>query len=209
MEDVQDSITTSDRKPSKQIMLRLPEVTVERIDEYAGRTHSSRPDFITDAVRQYIHHVLYESAEVVEKMDSTGHSQEAMAVFFGEYMGECVFREFEDYRNSRKNRVSTRDVSVLISIPWGLDDLIARTIAATGLFKNNQELIKVSIEYMLRFMEEDEERLDFLGNFHSESDTRRALDEELRQLRKEIGPGREERRDERRGALLGVRAAVV
>ncbi|MDO5853816.1 MAG: hypothetical protein Q4Q62_07250 [Thermoplasmata archaeon] len=186
MVDGQESITKTERKPSKQIMLRLPEVTVQHIDEYAGDTHSSRPDFITDAVRQYIRYILRESTDLVFRIDAMDVSQAAKAAFYGEYMGQRVFSEFEAYRSARRGKATTKDISVLISIPWGLDAKITETVSATGLFKNNQEFIKVAIEYMFRYMSDEAYRLEFVGSFQSKTDTRKALNEELKQIRKEL-----------------------
>lgn len=42
----------------RKAMVCFPLAVVDRIDDFAGHTHSSRPDFITDAVRQYTAHVL-------------------------------------------------------------------------------------------------------------------------------------------------------
>ena len=167
-------------------MVRLPRSTAERIDDFAGDTHSSRPDFITDAVRQYIVHVLKESADVVIQVEGLEVSKQAKEVYFLQEMGNRLYPEFESYRKSREGNQKAQDVSVLISMPLGLQREMTETVESTGLFSGNQELIKISIHYMFGKMSEVSDLMEIVKGFQALPDGSKALEEELDEIRREL-----------------------
>lgn len=181
-----ESITEPGKKRTKQVMVRIPRSTVERIDDFAGNTHSSRPDFIIDSVRQYITHVMDEASFVVVSIEGLEVSKQAKEVYFAQQMGERLYHEFDSYRKSREGNQKIKDVSVLISMPIGLLRMISEVVGCTGLFSNNQEFIKVSVHYMFRQMSEIRDRMEIVESFQAMSDGRKALEEELEQIRMEL-----------------------
>ncbi len=186
MTDGNENLTKSEGKKTKQVMVRLPRCTVERIDDFAGYTHSSRPDFITDAVRQYIRHILEESSRITVRLEDLEVSKDAKDLYFTEQMGYVMYDEYESYRKSRENDSSTKDVSVLVSMPVGLDEKIRETMSATGLFSSNQEFIKVAVEYLFILMDEVKNNLETVKEFQALPEGSRALEEELEEIRKEL-----------------------
>lgn len=169
----------------KKVMVRLSRSTVDRIDDYAGNTHSSRPDFITDAVRQYGIHVLRESVQVISRVDVLDVSKQAKEVYYTQQMSERLYREMDAYRKSREGTQRSQDVSILVTMPAGLHGMIADIVAVTGIFSGIQEFIKVSVHHMFWQMGEYTYLIEEIGAFQSNGDGK-ALEDELEQIRREL-----------------------
>lgn len=189
MSDWNGCITETKKKKNKQVMVRIPRTTAERIDRYAGNTHSSRPDFIIDSIRQYIAHVADMASSVIVQMNNLDVSKQAKEVYFVQYMNEQLGTEFDSYRNARGLDQKTQEVSVLISVPVGLQNQITELVRSTGLFSGNQEFIKVSVHYMFRKMSETMDRMDIVDRFQTVQDDEKALEEELELIKKELRVG--------------------
>ena len=185
---------TSEDGGIRKVMVRLPPAVVDRIDDFAGHTHSSRPDFITDAVRQYVVHVLRESVHVITDIEGLEVSKQAKEMYFARRMMECLYEEMNGYRMSREGTQRVRDVSILISMPAGLVAMVTDTVEATGLFSGNQEFIKVSVWYMFRQMGECGYLLEEVAGFMSSPEGSTSLEEELERIRRELGGERSRRR---------------
>lgn len=181
-----EKLTDSESRKTKQVMVRLPRSTAERIDDFAGDTHSSRPDFITDSVRQFIDHVLKESASVIVQIEDLEVSKQAKEVYFMQQMGNRLYPEFDAYQKSKQGNQKGQDVSVLISMPTGLQRMITDVVESTGLFSGNQEFIKVSIYYLLSKLSEIGSMMEIVRDFQAMPDGSKALEEELEQIRKEL-----------------------
>ena len=186
MMDENGNLTESGGKKNKQVMVRIPRTTMDRIDDFASDTHSSRPDLITDSVRQYITHVMNETSSVIVQIEDLDVSKQAKEVYFTQQMGERLFTEFEAYRKSKAGNQKTQDVSVLISMPLGLQKMISDVVKSTGLFSSNQEFIKVSVYYMFYQMSEIRNRMEIVERFQAMPDGKKALEEELEQIKKEL-----------------------
>lgn len=182
--DGNGKLTVSEGKRTKGVMVRLPKLTVERIDDFAGDTHSSRPDFIEDAVRQYIQHVISESSRVISSLEGLEVSKQAKEVYFIQEMGRVLYHEMDGYRNSKGNRM--QEISVLVSMPVGLQRMITDTVEFTGLFGGNQEFIKTAIHFMFDRMGSIKADLEAVAEFQSMPNGSRALEEELEQIRREL-----------------------
>ena len=187
MAEGKGKVTDSDGKRTKQVMVRFPKYTVERIDDYAGDTHSSRPDFVIDSVRQYIPHIVHEAALVITEIEGVDVSSQAKGMFFYERMSERIFQEIESYRKSKESSPKGQDVSVLISIPVGLNASIFRIVESTGFFSSNQELIKTAVHWMFTNLESVRDGMSLISGFNSSIDGKKSLEEELRKLRAEVG----------------------
>ena len=185
MTEGKGKVTDSNGRRTKQIMVRFPKYTVERIDDYAGYTHSSRPDFVIDSVRQYIPHIIMESATVITEIEGVDVSRQAKDLFFIERMGERMFSETESYRKSKESSPKGQDVSVLVSFPTGLNDMILRTVSSMGLFSSNQELIKIAVHWMFGHMKDVQDCMGHVTGFCS-VDNKKMLEIELRKLRLEL-----------------------
>lgn len=186
MAEGKGKVTDSDGKRTKQVMVRFPKYTVERIDDYAGDTHSSRPDFVIDSVRQYISHIVREAVTVITEIETVDVSRRAKDLFFFERMGERMFPETESYRKSKESSPKGQDVSVLVSFPTGLNDKILRTVESTSLFSSNQELIKTAVHWMLSHIDDVEKGLEVVSEFQSTKDNGKVLERELERIRKEL-----------------------
>ena len=186
MAEGKEKVTDSDGKRTKQVMVRFPKYTVERIDDYAGDTHSSRPDFVIDSVRQYIPHIVREAATVITEIEGVDVSRQAKDMFFIERMGERMFPETESYRKSKESSPKGQDVSVLVSFPTGLNDMILKTVDFTTLFSSNQELIKTAVHWMLNHVDDVEKALEVISEFQSTKDNGKTLENELERIRNEL-----------------------
>ena len=105
---------------------------------------------------------------------------------FIERMGERMFPETESYRKSKESSPKGQDVSVLVSFPMGLNDMILRTVEFTTLFSSNQELIKTAVHWMLNHMDDVEEALEVISEFQSTKDNGKTLENELERIRNEL-----------------------
>lgn len=182
-----NGVLTSDVSSGpKKVMVRLSKFTVDRIDDYAGHTHSSRPDFIIDAVRQYTIHVLRESVDVISHIDGMGVSKQAKDVYFAQQMSERLYPEMDSYRRSREGASRVQDISVLVTMPMGMHRTIIGIVGSTGLFTGMQEFIKVSVEFMFRQMDEMDALMEEVTGFQSSPEAGRSLEEELEQIRREL-----------------------
>ena len=85
-------------------------------------------------------------------------------------------------------------MSILISMPAGLVRMVTDTVEATGLFGGNQEFIKVSVWYMFRQMGECGYLLEEVAGFMSSPEGSTSLEEEIEQIRRELGGERSRRR---------------
>ena len=186
MADGNETITKSEGKRTKQVMVRLPRCTVERIDDFAGYTHSSRPDFITDAVRQYIRHILEESSKIAVKLKDLEVSKDAKDVDFTQEMNQVMYNEYSSYKRSRETEAPTKGASVLVSMPTGLDEKIRETISVTGLFSSNQEFIKIATEYLFILLDEMTRNMESVKEFQALPESSRSLEEELEKIRREL-----------------------
>lgn len=186
MAEGKGKVTEPDGKRTKQVMVRFPKYTVERIDDYAGDTHSSRPDFVIDSVRQYITHIIWEAATVITEIETIDVSRQAKDLFFFERMGERMFPETESYRKSKESSPKGQDISVLVSFPTGLNDKVHKTVESTSLFSSNQDLIKTAVHWMLNHMDDMEKGLEVVSEFQSTKDNGKALEKELERIRNEL-----------------------
>ena len=167
-------------------MVRLPETTVERIDRYTGDTYSSRPDFITDAVRRYVGYILRESSSVAVQIESLEVSDKAKRVYFLQQMNDRISHEYESYNRSREARIRAKEISILISMPLGLYRIIAEIVEFTGIFRGNQEFIKVAICRLFALLDGEASDMDAIERFHAVIDSNSVLEKELEQIRTEI-----------------------
>lgn len=186
MAEGKGKITDSESKKTKQVMIRFPKYTVECIDDFAGDTHSSRPDFVIDSIRQYVAHIVREAALVITEVDGVDVSNQAKEAFFYERMSERMFSETESYRKSKENSPKGQDVSVLISMPLGLNRMVLEIVDSTDLFSSNQEIIKTAVHWMITQMNEIKVGLEVVSEFRSAKDNGKSLEMELEQIRREL-----------------------
>ena len=188
--DRNETLTDINRKRTKGVMVRLPRSTIERIDDYAGNTHSSRPDFITDAIRRFIGYILRESASVMMQIEGLEVSNEAKQIYSSQQIGERIYSEYESYRKTKESESRTKDVSVLISMPLGLQREIAGVVDFMEIFSGNQEFIKVAIYHLFSLLEEENSNLEFIKEFHAMPNRNRVLESELEKIRMELNENR-------------------
>ena len=82
MADGKGTITKNEGKRTKQVMVRIPKSTAEQIDDFAGNTHSSRPDFIIDSIRQFTDFIVKETATIAVQTETTDYPGEVKEAYF-------------------------------------------------------------------------------------------------------------------------------
>ena len=186
MTDGKEIITKNEGKRTKQVMVRIPRSTAEQIDEFAGDTHSSRPDFIIDSIRQFTDYIVRETASIAVQTETTEYSREVKEAYFKEEALKRFFWEYDTYSTAKKNEPRSKEVSVLVSIPVGLLDIVNNVVEITDLFSGVQEYIKVAIYHMFRRSREFESSREALSEFRSVVEGTILLEDELQQLREEM-----------------------
>ena len=96
------------------------------------------------------------------------------------------FWEYDAYLKAKKNEPRSRDVSVLVSMPVGLLDIVNEVVKATGLFSGMQEYMKVAIYHMFRRFSEFDRSRSALLEFRTVIEGSVVLEDELEQLREEM-----------------------
>ncbi len=67
-------------------------------------------------------------------------SQLARSRYFAEQMGEVVFAEYNDYLDAHGGEPPTKKVSVLVSIPVALNDMILEAVKLIGCSRTIRSL---------------------------------------------------------------------
>ena len=122
---------------------------------------------------------------VITEIEGVDVSRQAKDMFFIERMGERMFPETESYRKSKESSPKGQDVSVLVSFPVGLNDMILKTVESTRLFSSNQDFIKTAVHWMFGQMDDVQDHMGHVTGFCS-VDNKRLLELELRKLRSEM-----------------------
>jgi hypothetical protein len=176
---------SEDDKRTRPVMIRIPVPVASMIDDFAGNTHTFRPDFIVDAIRQYYPYFLRLSAQLVQEMEPLQASDEAKRKYFGQRMAELISNEFTLYRKAMESTNRRDDVNVLVSMPVGLLEMLD-PILELGVFRNNQEFYKVSLFYLMDVYREMEIQIDTISGFTGTPRVRSSLDEEVESIRREL-----------------------
>ena len=135
-------------KRNASMMVRLPSNLARIVDGCVGITHSSRPDFVIDGIRSFIHYINEEENTVMkylnEKKDA---SREVKLQFYYETMRNRT-EPFRKAITSAVQKSKKKDVDVLLSLPRGLAVKIENTTNRTKCFRNHQEFVKAATVYL-------------------------------------------------------------
>ena len=152
------------------------------VDIYVGKTHTSRPDYIVDAIHQYMFHISGFETEAMLKVQYKDVSYGAKRTFYLEYMELQTKREREAF-NSAQKKSKGKDIDVLLSMPPGLVEEVMGIVNRTQVFKNHQEFIKFAIIYLMVVLATYNTNTLLTTNFLQDPEDLKKLKEELEKLR--------------------------
>ena len=175
-------------------MVRFPEETVDGIDVFVGHTHTSRPDFVIDAVRQYLFHITGCESRIIENLriaeeEDEDLLQQVKETYYLRRMNVLTRDESNQYYAVKENSNSMRDVNVLLNMPQGLYDAIVEIVGRTMVFGNHQEFIKVAVYFLFSRMMELGSRTEDANAFTSGFDGVDDLEEAVRKLEDRFSGG--------------------
>jgi hypothetical protein len=173
-----------DEKKTKGVMVRLPSNVTTVIDSFVGRSHSSRPDFIVDAIRQYLMYVSIFEAEAILKVQDKDVSYTAKKAFYIEFM-ELHLDRMKKMYHSLQEQAKGRDVDVLLSMYPITIEMINGVVERTQFFKNHQEFIKLAIMNLIILMASYNTNELLISNFLQDPEDLKKLKKELDDLRAE------------------------
>lgn len=146
-------------------MIRVPDNVCKVIDTFAGHTHSSRPDVVIDACRQFYVAICSKEAAVMDAADRSAASKEAARTFYNEEVRAFIKEYRDDYEASLEK--SNGNISILVVFPVVLLEKINRIVTRTKQFRNHQDYFRVSLAYLFvseRALMAHEDRMDaFFG----------------------------------------------
>lgn len=177
-------------KRNASIMVRMPSNLAMVIDMSVGLSYTSRPDFVIDGIRRFVHYINNEEASIMlylqEKEDA---ARDVKLEFYYESMKERT----EMYRKavvSAAEKSKKKDVDVLLSLPKGLAAQIDGIVERTRCFRNHQEFIKAGSIYLIMIMGMDNTNEMLTTNFLESNQSTKDLREQIEKMRKEMEEGR-------------------
>lgn len=173
-------------KRNASIMVRMPSNLTLIIDQCVGISHSSRPDFVTDGVRSFIHYIITEEDAVMKYLkEKEDASREVKLQFYYESMKNKT-EMFRKAVVSAAEKSTKKDVDILLSLPRGLASQIDGVVNRTKCFRNHQEFVKAATVYLTTQMGTDNtNELDVL-NFLESNQATKDLQEQIEKMRKEM-----------------------
>ena len=165
-------------------MVRVPKTVMDMIDAAVGMQYTSRPDFVVEAIRNYMDYVSSAEAETVALLKEKDVSYAAKLEFYFEALEIRLTPDRNLYRVSEE-RSEGKSVEVLLSVLPGLiaemNDIVVRTKA----FRNGQEFIKMAIIHLISSMSKRGADTRLTIEFLQNSDLK-GMKEELDKLREEF-----------------------
>lgn len=183
---------TDINKKNASIMVRMPSNLAMIIDMSVGISYTSRPDFVIDGIRRFIHYINNEEAAIMlylqEKEDA---ARDVKLEFYYAAMKEKT----EMYRkavSSASEKSKKKDVDILLSLPKGVASQIDRIVERTKCFRNHQEFIKAGTVYLTTIMGMDNTNDMLTTNFLESNQSTKDLREQIEKMRKEMEKERDE-----------------
>ena len=176
-------ITKDDGKKNASLMVRMPSTLAEMIDVCVGQTHSSRPDYVIDGIREFIHFICTNEAEIMRYIDEKKDAARDVKIEFYYESIKSLTQVYRDAASSASEK-SRSDVSILLSIPKGLAAQIDRIVERTRCFKNHQEFIRSSTVYMSMSMGMDNTNSMLTESFLESNQSTKELQIELERLKR-------------------------
>ena len=179
-------LTKDSSKKNHNVMVRLPYVHASFIDGLVGDDYSSRPDFVLDSIRKFMHFVLDQEIEIINYLQK---KEDAPYEVKSKFYYESIKFKTETYRAALVRIQESGDkrvVDVLLSIPLGLLSEIGRLVERTKCFRNHQELIKCAVVFNLVQIGTDSANILFVDNFLASSMTSKELESLMAHMREEM-----------------------
>jgi len=183
-------ITKDDGKNRVSLMVRMPHGMAEVIDMSVGILYTSRPDFVIEAIRRFIHYVCNEEAGIMLYLQDKKDADRDVRL---EFYRESIREKTELFRNTAAEAAakSKRDVDILLSLPKGLASEIDRTVERTGCFRNHHEFVKSATVYLMIEMAADNTNAMLTDNFLVSNQTTSELRAQIDRMKEEMsGLGR-------------------
>ena len=176
----------SEYRKSISMMIRLPSAITELLDGGIGLTHSSRPDFVTDGIRSFLHYICVEEKNILDFLEKKEDASREVKI---QFYYETIKLKTELYRKTLMNAAEQskkKDVDILLSLPIGLVGRIENTVNRTKCFRNRQEFVKaatvfVGIQYGL-----DNEVECNIENFLESNQSTKEIEEQIAKMREEM-----------------------
>ena len=177
---------SDENKKNASIMVRMPSNLAMIIDMSVGISYTSRPDYVIDGIRRFVHYINNEEAAIMlylqEKEDA---ARDVKLEFYYASMKERT----EIYRKavvSAAEKSKKKDVDILLSLPKGLASQIDRIVERTKCFRNHQEFIKASSIYLIMILGMDNTNDMLTTNFLESNQSTKDLREQIEKMRKEM-----------------------
>ena len=179
-------ITKDDGKRNVSLMVRMPSNIAFVIDHCVGVSHSSRPDFVIDGIRQFMVAISYEEARVFEFIETKKDaSREVKLQFYYESMKSFTLT-FRNTIASAAEKSEKKDVDILLSLPKGLAAQIDEFVNRTKAFKNHQEFIKCATIFLSTTMGAVNTNSMLAGTYLINNEATKELQEQVEKMRKEM-----------------------
>lgn len=179
-------LTKTDGKKGVSVMVRMPSSITMILDMAVGSTHSSRPDFVIDGIRSFLHYIINEEAGLMlylQEKDTIDYDVKLQFYY------EAIKNRTEAYRNSvhsAQERDGKKVVDILLSVPKGLLAEVERTVERTKCFRNHQEFIKCATFYRIALMGADNTNTMLTENFLISNNTTKDLRDQISIMKKEM-----------------------
>lgn len=167
----------------KRVMIRIPDTVCKLIDLFAGRTHTSRPDVIIDACRQFYTKICTDEMDMLKIFEAENAPKEIALAAYHEQISETVDALLEDYDAYAKD--SRSEVSILVVFPPILLTLIENTMARTMAFKNRQYYIRAAFMFLFRTQSAIAEHVKTMNDFVIANDVEKEISSLREKLRKD------------------------
>ena len=177
---------TDNNKKNASIMVRMPSSLSMMIDMSVGISYTSRPDFVIDGIRRFIHYINNEEAAIMLYLQEKEDAARDVKL---EFYHETIEEKTEMYRNmvgSASAKSKRKDVDILLSLPKGLASQIDRMVERTGCFRNHQEFIKTGSAYLIVLLGMDNTNDMLTTDFLESNQSTKDLREQIEKMRKEM-----------------------
>jgi len=181
---------TGDDKKNASIMVRMPSNLAMIIDMSVGTAYTSRPDFVIDGIRRFVHYINNEEAGIMLYLQEKEDAARDVKL---EFYYETIKEKTEMYRNmivSAAEKSQKKDVDILLSLPKGLASQIDRLVERTKCFRNHQEFIKAGSCYLIILLGADNTNDMLTASFLESNQSTKDLREQIDKMKKEMEKGR-------------------
>ena len=177
---------TGDDKKNASIMVRMPSNLALVIDTTVGISYTSRPDFVIDGIRRFVHYINNEEAAIMTYLQEKEDAARDVKL---EFYYASIKERTDTYRKavaSAAEKSKKKDVDILLSLPKGLASQIDRAVERTKCFRNHQEFIKSGTVYLTTLIGMDNTNDMLTASFLESNQSTKDLREQIDKMKKEM-----------------------